>query len=661
MQLDPGHPAAGRLPSGSRLPARAVLPTQRLDDALQAFDARTRQHIARSTAPRRGSTPIRRARQELNDTIGSFGDTLAQMRELDRSLTGQRGALRDLVSNSRSVLDELASRRTRSGRSWTPAGRAPPRSPRTGMRCSRRSPGARRCCAPRVGRSTRSRRWIPRARTVVGTLNAAAPHLTPALAQLRPVARSAGTLIRSLPAFDRVALPFLRRLTTIGRLAQPVLARLDPALRDLVPTVGYLAPYRHEVLGFLEAGAGAARKLQPDGTTLNTATLADLEDYKRRYDKNGFTDQGVNGAPYGWGRFFVDNTAIAGDNGGLGVNPYPKPGQPYAHFDGTTRACSRSRRWRPDPPAQVSRDHTGVVMLRRAWPRLRPGRTPCWAALDELGAERLAEIAFEALEAELPLLRAEPDLSEAARASVLANVGLVLDFASGAASLAISSRHLPAAAFTRELARRNVPVAELDRAYGWRSTRCGGGRWPRCAVASPTPPRGGRGRGALRGRFVTGDALTGVVMARYAAERERWVRSADAVRKATVDEILDGSPMTWMPRRDGWATSCASRTRPSSSGPRATTPCPRARRSPSAGPAGCSCHGRRARRRLVSAASIRRARAARARGSRSARRRPAWPGSGTATARRWRPAAWPVSCAYTTGRCATRTSRCSPC
>jgi hypothetical protein len=112
------------------------------------------------------------------------------------------------------------------------------------------------------------------------------------------------------------------------------MTRLNPALRTLVPAVDYLAPYRREVLGFMEAGAGAARKLEPDGTTTNTGTLAVLEDYHRRFDKNGFTDQGVNGAPYGWGRFYSDTTALAGDTGGIGVNPYPKPREPYAHFDG---------------------------------------------------------------------------------------------------------------------------------------------------------------------------------------------------------------------------------------------------------------------------------------------------------------------------------------
>ena len=41
--------------------------------------------------------------------------------------------------------------------------------------------------------------------------------------------------------------------------------------------------------------------------------------------------------------------------------------------------------------------------------------------------------------------------------------------------------------------------------------------------------------------FVAGDALTTMVMERYALEREHWVRSADAVRSATVQELLAGT------------------------------------------------------------------------------------------------------------------------
>jgi hypothetical protein len=165
-------------------------------------------------------------------------------------------------------------------------------------------------------------------------------------------------------------------------------------------------------------------------------------------------------------------------------------------------------------------------------------------AIGDLGIRGLGAIAFEALEAELPLLRDEPDLAEAARASVLANVALILELASGAASLADLEPPPAAVAFTRELARRNVPVAELDRAY--RLAQHALWRWSVAEVRRRITD-GAAVAAAVEAlseaAFITGDALTSVVMARYAAERERWVRSADAVRSATVEQILAGEPI----------------------------------------------------------------------------------------------------------------------
>src|SRR3954471_21412052 len=166
------------------------------------------------------------------------------------------------------------------------------------------------------------------------------------------------------------------------------------------------------------------------------------------------------------------------------------------------------------------------------------------AALAELGIGGLGAIAFGALEAELPLLRGEPDLAEAARASVLANVALILELASGAASLADLEPPPAAVAFTRELARRNVPVVELDRAY--RLAQHALWRWSvdevRRRIDDPDDLVAAI-EALTEAAFATGDAMTAVVMARYAAERERWVRSADAVRRATGDEILAGGQL----------------------------------------------------------------------------------------------------------------------
>ena len=211
------------------------------------------------------------------------------------------------------------------------------------------------------------------------------------------------------------------------------------------------------------------------------------------------------------------------------------------------------------------------------------------AALGERGIRGLGAIAVEALEAELPLLRDEPDLAEAARASVLATWR-------SSSTLRAARRRWPTWSHRRrrwpsraELARRNVPVAELDRAY--RVAQHALWRWAVAEVHSriSDPAAVAAAVEALsEGAFTTGDVLTSVVMARYAVERELWVRSADAVRKATVDGSSPATPSTSTSRRDGWGTSCASRTRPSSSGPTAPTPYRRPPRSPSGGGGRCS-------------------------------------------------------------------------
>lgn len=162
-------------------------------------------------------------------------------------------------------------------------------------------------------------------------------------------------------------------------------------------------------------------------------------------------------------------------------------------------------------------------------------------ALDELGAEALGSMAFDAVEAELPLLRDDPDLRDAARHSVVANVALIVDVMNGAVAIGDIEAPRAAVAFTRELARRNVPVSELDRAY-----RVGQHTLWRWAIEAVRARIGDPETIAAaveelsEAAFVTGDVLSSLVMERYAAERERWVRSADAVRSATVGELLAG-------------------------------------------------------------------------------------------------------------------------
>ncbi|MFA9273059.1 MAG: hypothetical protein ACEQSX_20425, partial [Baekduiaceae bacterium] len=83
----------------------------------------------------------------------------------------------------------------------------------------------------------------------------------------------------------------------------------------------------------------------------------------------------------------------------------------------------------------------------------------------DVGIDGLAEIVVNAMVDELPVLQDDPDLVEGARSSSAANIAVVVEMAEGTVSLGDLEPPPQASAFARELARRNVPVADLGHAY----------------------------------------------------------------------------------------------------------------------------------------------------------------------------------------------------
>jgi hypothetical protein len=158
-----------------------------------------------------------------------------------------------------------------------------------------------------------------------------------------------------------------------------------------------------------------------------------------------------------------------------------------------------------------------------------------------LGTSRMRDMASAALEGALPILRTDADLLSAARASSAANLALVFSVLRGEVDAAEIDPPPQAISFTRELARRNVPIAELER--GYRVVQHALWRWAvgelRDRIADPVHLAAAIEE-LSAATFATGDALSALVMERYAQERERWVRSADAVRMAAVEQVLSG-------------------------------------------------------------------------------------------------------------------------
>jgi hypothetical protein len=176
-----------------------------------------------------------------------------------------------------------------------------------------------------------------------------------------------------------------------------------------------------------------------------------------------------------------------------------------------------------------------------AMARARTWRDALGEAIAEGGQSALVDLALGALVQETDVLRDDPDLAALARSSTAANLAVVADLARGAVELHDVAPPPQAVAFARELARRNVPMTELARAYRlvqhamWRfgaaqiRARLGSGAVAASAIEEFTDAT-----------FATGEVLMGRALERYAVERDRWVRSADAVRRATVEDLLAG-------------------------------------------------------------------------------------------------------------------------
>lgn len=159
----------------------------------------------------------------------------------------------------------------------------------------------------------------------------------------------------------------------------------------------------------------------------------------------------------------------------------------------------------------------------------------------QLGSGPLADVVSAAIEDELPLVRSDPDLRALARSSSAANVELIIEMISGRSSPDAYEPPAAAIAFIRELAHRNVPVDELSQAYHLAQHALW--RWAIGQLNEHIADPRRRADAIERlsdAAFSTGQLLNSRTMEEYAKERERWLRSADAVRRATVMAVLEG-------------------------------------------------------------------------------------------------------------------------
>ncbi|WP_210495860.1 helix-turn-helix domain-containing protein [Patulibacter sp. SYSU D01012] len=173
-----------------------------------------------------------------------------------------------------------------------------------------------------------------------------------------------------------------------------------------------------------------------------------------------------------------------------------------------------------------------------------------WAAL----ATRLATEAdwrarvigeiTDAIVREVPELGRDAELTAATRDSVDDNARIFVTMVERGLDPGAAELPALAGAFTRLLVHRGVPAEALTHTYRvahgvfWRTWV----RELRAAIPDPTELATALEQGAGY-MFAFIDALSAAARRAYAEERERWVRSADAVRAQTIRELVDGLPV----------------------------------------------------------------------------------------------------------------------
>jgi hypothetical protein len=150
----------------------------------------------------------------------------------------------------------------------------------------------------------------------------------------------------------------------------------------------------------------------------------------------------------------------------------------------------------------------------------------------------------DAIHAELPDIDADPELRGSTYASTESVLRLLADLSRS--SLPPQEAVPPPAAvdYAREFVRRGLPLDSLLRAYHIGQATFFG-RWCEKAHAEIADPRELVEAVELGASWTFDyiEKLSGGLVRRYADERERWVRSAAAIRAQVVDALLAGEPI----------------------------------------------------------------------------------------------------------------------
>ena len=357
VELTPGSPDAPKLPEGGQLPRSQVAGTQRLDQVLQIFNAKTRSSFRRFVTEVAAATHGRGL--DLNAALGQAPRTVSSLSTVVSIIDRQRPAVQRLVADSAQVLEGLGTRRADLESLITAGDRVL----RTTDARGRELTATVDALPPFLHELRGTLAAYRRSAKVLGPslreLRSLAPGLRSSLDATTKLAPELAGLFRGLPAVMSAARTGLPAATRALRASKPLVDALYPAGRQIEPFYELAAAYRRDIGAAVAKGAAAsqATALGASGRPIHyLRVLLPL----------------LNEGFFGYGKRSPTNRH----------NPYPRPGALTDYLHGGLRAWDCNNLSNPQifpplgaplagaPPCRVQQPWS-FDGVRRSFPHLR--------------------------------------------------------------------------------------------------------------------------------------------------------------------------------------------------------------------------------------------------------------------------------------------------
>ncbi|MCW3038908.1 MAG: Long-chain-fatty-acid--CoA ligase [Solirubrobacterales bacterium] len=263
VALDPGTPAAGRVPNGGTLDLRHAGQAVQLDQILSTLDRTRRRSLQRALDGLGSGLHGRGA--DLNRFLEGSSAVVHESVPVNAVLAADRQQVAGLVDDLGAVTDALGNRAaaiqllTRRAHTLGSAVASRDRALRGTLDALPGFLGQAQQTNDDLGAFSR------RATPVVGDLADATVQLAPAVRDLGPAAAETRRTMAALASFTAKATPLAAHLRPFAKVGARFAGPLEELLREFNPLQEYLAPYARDVGGIIATSRAGTEKVDSLG------------------------------------------------------------------------------------------------------------------------------------------------------------------------------------------------------------------------------------------------------------------------------------------------------------------------------------------------------------------------------------------------------------